>query len=445
MVGGILMAGEHFGTVLRYLRKLSGGLDLGAQSDAVLLNRFATERDETAFGCLMQRYGPMVLGVGRRILGNSSDAEDAFQATFFVLARKAGSISRPEQLGNWLYGVAYRTALKARTEMGRRRLREHLAPPRPTSDNLQEAVWRDLRPILDEEVNRLPAKYRAAFLLCHVEGKTNTEAARQLRCPVGTILSRLARARRQLRNRLTRRGVTLSVALVTSSLSRETLAAEISAELIQSTVRTALSFAAVSGISQSFAAILAEGVLKAMFLSKIKTIGLSLLAVGLIAGGLGLYASRVPAAASTLPQKSPPLNSDDFKADQDKDKPKQETDNTKERIELRVNEKIQALLKEKLETANLEQDARMKEFLAGRGTLDFLFAGSRRLLEAQRDMSDKKEDQVAALEAHWQRMKQIEELNKKRFDAGRIGIQDYAESKYYRLEAEVWLEKAKAK
>ncbi|HEV3203367.1 MAG TPA: sigma-70 family RNA polymerase sigma factor, partial [Gemmataceae bacterium] len=272
------MAGDQFGTVLRYLRKLTGAFDPGEQPDAVLLNRFATERDETAFAGLMDRYAPMVLGVGRRILGNSSDAEDAFQATFFVLARKAGSISRPEQLGNWLYGVAYRTALKAKTEMGRRRLREHLAPPRPTSDTVLEAVWRDLRPILDEEVNRLPVKYRVAFLLCHVEGKTNAEAARQLRCPVGTILSRLARARRQLRNRLTRRGVTLSVAFLTSSISRESLAAEVSAELMQSTVRMALSFAAVSGISQSFAAILAEGVLQAMFLNNIKTIGLSLLA-----------------------------------------------------------------------------------------------------------------------------------------------------------------------
>src|SRR5262249_37019208 len=153
------------------------------------------------------------------------------QAVFLVLARKAGAIGRPELLANWLYGVAYRTALKAKTARIRRRLLEIRALPRNAADPVVDATWQDLRPLLDEEVNRLPAKFPAPFLLCHIEGKTNEEAARQLRCPLGTILSRLARARQRLRQRLTRRGVTLSAGLLAAQLTPESLAAPVSGRL----------------------------------------------------------------------------------------------------------------------------------------------------------------------------------------------------------------------
>lgn len=431
------MAHDHFGPVLQFLREFSAGQESGEQPDELLLQRFAKDGDETAFARLLHRYAPMVLGVGQRILGNAADAEDAFQATFFVLARKARSISRPGQLGNWLYGVAYRTALKARTERVRRRRREDRAPERRPADSAQDVVWRDLQPVLDEEVNRLPAKYRAPFLLCHVEGKTNEEAARQLRCPLGTILSRLARARRQLQDRLTRRGVTLSMGLLTTALSREALAAEVSAELMQKTVRSAIGFATVSGITHSFAAILAEGVLQAMFFAKVKAIGVSLLTVALLAGGLSLYAARVPAESAKAGQGVVLSSPAPVPA-------KQNTGGSGAGTAAQSAQKIKSLLKEKLDTANLEMDARMKEFLAGRGTLDFLFAASRRLLDAQRDVAETKADHIAALEAHWQRMKQIEEIDQERFNSGRIPVQDLAQSKYNRLEAEVWLEKAKA-
>src|SRR5262249_31616689 len=147
---------------------------------------------------------------------NEHDAEDAFQATFLILVRKAGSLGRPELLGNWLYGVAYRTAARARAEATRRRFREVPLIDRdlPAKESTPDGVWRDLRPVLDEEINRLPDKYRAPFVLCYLEGKTNEEAARQLGCPLGTVLSRLARARERLRLRLTSRGLTLSVGLL---------------------------------------------------------------------------------------------------------------------------------------------------------------------------------------------------------------------------------------
>src|SRR5262249_616645 len=155
-------------------------------------------------------YGPLVLGVCTRILGSEHDAEDAYQATFLVLVRKAGSLRTPESLGPWLYGVANRTALKARAERLQRLKRELplVEPPAPSSAD--ELAWRDLRLVLDEEVTRLPPKHRAAIILCYFEGKTNEQAARILGCPPGTIFSRLASARDRLRQQLSRRGVALS-------------------------------------------------------------------------------------------------------------------------------------------------------------------------------------------------------------------------------------------
>src|SRR5581483_9321050 len=179
--------------VIRRLR-LSQGREGGAgPTDAELLERFLASRDETAFEALVRRHGPMVLGVCRRILRDSHDAEDAFQATFLVLVRKAASVVPREQLGNWLYGVAYRTALKARTARARRRRHERRAHALPAAAPAGESL--DLRPLLDQHLERLPAAYRAAVVLCDLEGRTKREAARQLGVPEGTLSSRLARGR----------------------------------------------------------------------------------------------------------------------------------------------------------------------------------------------------------------------------------------------------------
>src|SRR5262245_19690150 len=147
-----------------------GGSDA---TDADLLDRFVHTRDEEAFTALLRRHGPAVLGVCRRVLSDPADAEDAFQATFLVLLRKAGSIGRPASLAGWLYGVAYRTALEARSRAARRRAKERQAVPPPPGETTPQVVWADLRPVLDEEVSRLPQKYRVAFVLCHVQGRTN--------------------------------------------------------------------------------------------------------------------------------------------------------------------------------------------------------------------------------------------------------------------------------
>jgi RNA polymerase sigma-70 factor (ECF subfamily) len=176
-------------------------------SDTQLVRRFVRDRDEQAFAVLVERHAALVLSVCRRVLGTADDPEDVAQATFLVLARRAGRLRDPGRLGNWLYGVAWRLARKARIAASRRRQRE-----RPANGAFYPATavpgnGDDVRRVLAEEVRRLPAALRAAVGLCYLEGKSNTEAARLLRWPVGTVKGRLARARALLRGRLTLRGL----------------------------------------------------------------------------------------------------------------------------------------------------------------------------------------------------------------------------------------------
>jgi RNA polymerase sigma factor (sigma-70 family) len=204
------MALANGGPVVRFLRRFQSGFPGVPDSDEQLLARFVRGREEPAFGALVRRHGPMVFGVCRRLLGHWQDAEDACQATFLVLARHAGSIRKPGSLASWLYGVAVRVANKARSAALRRRQEEQQAPGRIADSALPDAAWRELRAILDEELIRLPERYRAPLVLCYLEGTTNEAAARQLGCTKGTVSSRLARARDLLRRRLTRRGLALS-------------------------------------------------------------------------------------------------------------------------------------------------------------------------------------------------------------------------------------------
>jgi RNA polymerase sigma factor (sigma-70 family) len=205
--------------LLRHLHTLTAARAAGEASDRDLLRRFAVCRDEGAFVALVRRHGPMVFQVGRRTLANCQDAEDVFQATFLVLAAKAGARTWQESVGNWLYGVARHLALKARTAAARRAAREVRATVPPSTDPLAEITGRELRSALDDELARLPEKYRAPLVLCYLEGATRDEAARQLGWPLGTLKSRVERGRELLRARLTRRGLTLGVALSAATLA----------------------------------------------------------------------------------------------------------------------------------------------------------------------------------------------------------------------------------
>jgi RNA polymerase sigma factor (sigma-70 family) len=205
------------------------------QSDEDLLEQFLSgERAESqdAFRALVDRHGPMVLGVCRHVLSQHQDAEDVFQATFLVLARKGGTIRNRRVLAGWLHEVAFRKANKVRASAVQRRAleRERVAmlPPAIERDNQgQEAAWNELRPVLHAEVERLPEKYRIPVILSYLEGKTNEEVAELLEWPVGTVKGRLSRARDLLRSRLMRRGLTLAAAFLVTSLSKGSVFAEV--------------------------------------------------------------------------------------------------------------------------------------------------------------------------------------------------------------------------
>ncbi len=232
-----------------------------AEGDGHLLELFIQQRDEAAFEALVRHHGPMVFGVCRRVLGNTHDAEDAFQATFLVLARRAASVRPRNRVGNWLYGVAYRTAQEARRGMARRQAREAKAMPRVEAS---EAIHDDLRAILDQELASLPDKYREVIVLCDLEGEGRKEVARKLGCPEGTLASRLARARDMLAKRLTRHGLPLVAGSLVAALAQEAASASVPAALMPATVKAAIQFAAgstvPSGVISATVVALTEGV-----------------------------------------------------------------------------------------------------------------------------------------------------------------------------------------
>jgi RNA polymerase sigma-70 factor (ECF subfamily) len=288
------MPGGQPQPLLRFIRKLTAPGSAAENTDAKLLARFVGQQDETAFAALVQRHGPMVLGVCRRVLGDLHDAEDACQAAFLVLARKARSLARPEALGNWLYGVAYRTALKARAEAIRRRARESQVAARAVRDPAAELILQELRLLLDDELNRLPAKYRAPFVLCFLAGQTHEEAALTLGCPRKTITTRLTRARERLHARLLRRGLTLSAAAFAAALSRDRAsAAGPATAVVDSTVGAARQIAAgaapAAGTVSARVAALTEGVLRAMFVTRLKKTAMLVLLLTAVATGAGVW------------------------------------------------------------------------------------------------------------------------------------------------------------
>ncbi len=297
------------GSARRQIEALFEGASVAGLSDRQLLERFIADRGaagEIAFAALVQRHGPMVLDVCRQLLGDLHHAEDAFQAVFLVLARRARSIRDPDLLGNWLYGVALRTARCARLQLVRRRKKEEgdvMRRPGPDSAVLAESILPPVeQPAIDREqaealhceIGRLPEAFRLPVVLCYFEGLTIDEAARRLRWPVGTIGSRLARAREKLKRGLTRRGIVLpSGVLATLLAPRSTSAAAISSPLCRSTTTAAMKFAAgqaAAGAASASATALAQEVLRSMLLSKFKVVALSILFLGAMATGVGLLA-----------------------------------------------------------------------------------------------------------------------------------------------------------
>jgi RNA polymerase sigma factor (sigma-70 family) len=256
-------------------------------SDGELLTRYARARDNEAFAELLRRHGPVVFGVCRRLLVNQHDAEDAFQAVFLVLARKVESVRPPGMVGNWLYGVAVRTAKKAKLAATRRWRREMATAmaSRTDADSRSTAELSELRAVIDDELSRLPVHLRAAVVLCDLGGKSNVEASREMGCPAGTIGARLHQARKLLAERLTRRGVALSAAGLGAALTPEASSAAVSTDLARATLavaETAAAGAASPAISPTVQA-LAGGVIRTMASGKFKLSAAAMI-VGLLTG-----------------------------------------------------------------------------------------------------------------------------------------------------------------
>jgi RNA polymerase sigma factor (sigma-70 family) len=299
------MTTADMGLVLSHLRTLVAGDRDQDVPDGRLLDRFLATRDEAAFAELVRRHGPMVLAVCRRVLHDWHDAEEAFQATFLVLARKAGSIRRRDAVGGWLFGVAQHLARKARAAAARRARPERRAEEMPRSDPLLDLTLRELQARLYEELERLPEKYREPLVLCYLEGRTHAQAARQLGCSKDTLRGRVNRGREQLRGRLLRRGLALSGALVLTALAPEPASASGASRLTAATARAAAAFvtgegAAVGAVSAQAAA-LAEGVSRATGVNKAKVLTAVLLAATVLLGGVGVAARREAAAQPPAP------------------------------------------------------------------------------------------------------------------------------------------------
>jgi RNA polymerase sigma factor (sigma-70 family) len=302
------MATGQISLVLGHLRRLIGPRAVPDQTDVQLLDRFLHLHEEAAFEDLVKRHGPLVLGLCRRVLGDPHDAEDAFQATFLVLARKAGSIRKQQSLGSWLYGVAYRVARKARAGVARRRVwekpagvqtsgdgpaaaaePEHVSASQP--DPVAQAMSQEMRAVVDEELQKLPCAYRESLIRCYLQGQTNEEAARALGWPAGSMSRHLTRARELLRERLVRRGIALPTGLTAALITGQLAAASVPAALAKTSTRAALAFAGnpvrLAGVVSPHAAGIAQTILRAMFMTKLKIATVLFLTTGLLAASLG--------------------------------------------------------------------------------------------------------------------------------------------------------------
>jgi RNA polymerase sigma factor (sigma-70 family) len=306
------MASESRSPLLAFLRRIVPSRGHSDLTDGELLQRFALQHEEWAFAALMQRHGPMVLGVCQSILRDAHDAEDVFQATFLVLVRKPGGIGKPGSVASWLHGVAYRLATKARVEAARRRSSEREVVPMPSDAPQDEVMWRDLRPVLHQEIDRLPERYRLPFVLCYLEGKTNDEAAALLGWPRGTVLSSLSRARERLRKRLSQRGLALTGGLLATLLLENATQAAVPPALAASTLQAALLFATGTGVVGGITAPVlayAQEMLHATFVARLKLLTLLLLAVMTLGAGAGvlLHRAGTPARAETMIETEPPV------------------------------------------------------------------------------------------------------------------------------------------
>ncbi len=426
-------------SVVRYVRAFVETEKAIRLPDHELLERFVTRHDEDAFAILLRRHGPMVMRVCHRILSNHNDAEDAFQATFLVLCRKASSVRRRESVASWLHGVAYHVAVKARARCACRASHENRVKPRTSGDLLTEITVREAQEILNRELAQLPEKYRAPLVLCYLEGLTRDEAAQLLGCPLGTVRSRIDRARELLRTRLAKCGITLGSGSLVSILSDCAAVAAVPSALFQSTVKAAAvvtANGATASVVSAEVAALANGAVRAMFMNKLKIAVALFVILGVLSSGL--FAHR---AIGDKPQQNRP---------QEAAKPEGVPAPAKD---AKPADEMTTLLKARVALAQKAYETADKSFgeVKRIGAVNVLvtkpeevYSWSVRWLHAERDLNPKGADHVAALEGHLKRMTQLEKKVKNLVPSLLPEPAEF-EAEWYRLEAELWLAQAKAK
>jgi RNA polymerase sigma factor (sigma-70 family) len=442
------MPAHPLSALVRHVRRIAGASDPDPIGDADLLARLSATNNQAAFAEIVQRHGPLVWTICRTNL-NAADADDAFQATFLVLARKAKSIRKPASLACWLSGVARKTVQAMRGRQNRRRevalatdLPERCANPTESGE---------MREILADELSQLPEKYRLPILLCYYQGLTNEEAARRLNWPHGTVCGRLARARDMLRQGLSRRGVALSVGMLSTSQFGQP------ADLIAATLRICAT--APSGLKPTVLK-LAEATMHAMWISKVKLAvgtGLVLAALGT---GTGWVLAPVTAqdgksaAPATIPIQARAPAIPDFSKVTDKEAEEMLNKAIGNGIkpsplaaEQPGDDAIRELKKEMHRTAIRELNLRLQVFRAGArgGTIQALLAALRRVYDSEIALSDSNGDVIGAAKRATQLGQAILAVNWARFNFGQIAEQDLAETRYSMLAIQTKLAEAESK
>ncbi len=430
------------------LERIFQGETVSGLSEWQLLARYLEQRDELAFAALVARHGPMVMGTCRRMLSGGPDADDAFQATFMVLVRRARSLGPRDAIGPWLHGVATRVSMRARALAARRR-RVELAGGELNVFRAATEPDAELAAVVDQELNRLPEKYRAPIVLCYVQGLTHEEAARQLEWPVGSVKGRLSRARDLLRGRLVRRGIAPAVALVGSSIARESCAAidrTIFVQTVSNCMKVTLGQISVDAVSISIAS-LVKGALSAMIVEKVKWAGLAVLTVGVTLAGAAVMArqpggevARQPSspARPNSPARNPTLVDNRLDPD-DSDSTNQPVEGVK--TPDAASAELEDLRSRLMQAAKRDWTAALEDFRANKAPLERIYQASLRLMAAEEDGKGSVGDQAAA-SAHAERMRdvaRIQHANPSRSESQVSLVNAYS------AEAELWRARAAVK
>ena len=426
------MSGGDPSGALRDIRTLFSVGMHGGLTDRQLLERFVNRNGssaEDAFTILLERHGPMVWGVCRRLLPDRSAAADAFQATFLVLVRKASAVRVDDSLGPWLYGVSRRVAARARATALRRGARETggveaVAGPAPDPGRAERLA------ILDEEIGRLPERHRAAVVLCDLEGLPHEEAARRLGCPVETVESRLSRGRQRLRDRLVRRGLAPAAAALWAEMAREASAA-MPAALIKQTARFVTSSPAAGAVPVAVTA-LAEGVIQVMWLARLKPLVAVAAALILATAGVAVQGQQRPApeGAQEQAKAAPPPKAGEGAVVA---VPDMAASRAIARQQLAQIDGAWALM------CHMARNARIEIAHASFGVW-----GRRRLETLRRAGADKAEI-VAALEKYINSLKELEAIAVAQKEASRSTELAIYEMRFLLMEAETWLNEEKAR